>query len=528
MHDLAEKLQEKWAEGDYRMGIIQQFLFAVAGIVISVYAYYAGGVEPRGAFVLGIDILGGCICAAIYYGCTGNVNRAEARSTGKFTTTLMLVSAVLLIDELAWLISLRPMFGIRWKIFCVLLLLEQILEQLIVFSFWRYVKTALQLESRIAVVGDRVAINLLNPLVVICVVYFVSKMNRLGEENLDAVLSTSSMITRPFMLAVVALTLASLAISSAPLRQKIVAASFIVIPYGLNLISLAVKDYPPQYGGMMVSIVLMYSVIFYDRSRLLVSTQTELETAANIQETMLPHIFPPFPDRDEFMLYASMTPAKEVGGDFYDFFMIDDDHLGLVMADVSGKGVPAALVMTVSMASIRNQTLAMPGNSPSAVLCSVNDQICANEDMEMFVTAWLGIYTISTGELISANAGHEYPAIAKAGGPFELKKTKHGPPLGIYEGLEYPDEVIQLEPGDVLFLYTDGLPEATNTAQKMFGEERMLQALNANRSQEPKKLLEKVHEAADRFVGEAERFDDLTMMAVCFHSGNKLTEGEKL
>ena len=528
MHDLAEKLQNRWAEGNYRTGIYQQFIFAVIGIVISVYVYYVGGMDIRGSFVLGIDVLGGCICAAIYYGCTGNVNRSDTKSTGKFTTILMLVSAVLLIDEFAWLISLRPMFGIRWNTFCVLLLVEQVLEQLIVFSFWRYVKTALQLESRIAVMGDRIAINLLNPLVVICAAYFASNMHSLGAENLDQVLATASIITRPFMLAVVALTLASLVASTAPMRQKIVAASFIFIPYGLNLISMVVKAYPSQYTGMMVSIVLMYSVIFYDRNRLLVSTQTELETAANIQETMLPHIFPPFPDKEEFTLYASMTPAKEVGGDFYDFFMIDDDHLGLVMADVSGKGVPAALVMTVSMASIRNQTLAMPGNKPSAVLYSVNNQICANEDMEMFVTAWLGIYTISTGELISANAGHEYPAFAKAGGPFELRKTKHGPPLGIYEGLKYPDEVEMLEPGDVLFLYTDGLPEATNTAQKMFGEERMLAALNANRNKEPKKLLEKVHEAADIFVGDAERFDDLTMMAVRVRSRNSKTEGEKL
>ena len=303
--------------------------------------------------------------------------------------------------------------------------------------------------------------------------------------------------------------------------KKIVAASFIVIPYGLNLISLAVKDYPSQYGGLMISIVLMYSVIFYDRNKLLVSTQTELETAANIQETMLPHIFPPFPNKEEFTLYASMTPAKEVGGDFYDFFMIDSDHLGLVMADVSGKGVPAALVMTVSMASIRNQALAMQGGSPSAVLESVNNQICANEDMEMFVTAWLGIFTISTGELISANAGHEYPAYSKAGRPFELRKTKHGPPLGIYDGMQYSDETEQLGPGDVLFLYTDGLPEATNTSQKMFGEERMLQVLNANRTLEPEELLSKIHQAADSFVGEAERFDDLTMMAVSFRNGNK-------
>ena len=511
MHDLAEKIQEKWAEGDYRIGIIQQFLFAVAGIVISVYAYYAGGVEPRGAFVLGIDILGGCICAAIYYGCTGNVNRAEARSTGKFTTTLMLVSAVLLIDELAWLISLRPMFGIRWKIFCVLLLLEQILEQLIVFSFWRYVKTALQLESRIAVVGDRVAINLLNPLVVICVVYFVSKMNRLGEENLDAVLSTSSMITRPFMLAVVALTLASLAISSAPLRQKIVAASFIVIPYGLNLISLAVKDYPSQYGGLMISIVLMYSVIFYDRNKLLVSTQTELETAANIQETMLPHIFPAFPDRREFDLYAAMDPAKEVGGDFYDFFLIDDDHLCMVMADVSGKGIPAALFMMISKVIL--QSCAMLGQSTAEILNKTNEALCSSNQVEMFVTVWLGIMEISTGKVSAANAGHEYP-ILKKGDRFEMFKDRHGFVIGGMDGIKYKEYQFQMEEGDKLFLYTDGVPEATDAGNNMFGIDRMIDALNQDPEASPQQILINVRRAVDGFVQDAEQFDDLTMLCM--------------
>ena len=150
----------------------------------------------------------------------------------------------------------------------------------------------------------------------------------------------------------------------------------------------------------------------------------ELELATKIQADMLPNIYPAFPDREEFDIYATMTPAKEVGGDFYDFFLIDDDHLGLVMADVSGKGVPAALFMMMSKILVNNY--AMMGESPARVLEQVNNQICKNNDEEMFVTVWFGVLEISTGKVTAANAGHEYPMVKKADGSFELFKDKHG------------------------------------------------------------------------------------------------------
>ena len=160
---------------------------------------------------------------------------------------------------------------------------------------------------------------------------------------------------------------------------------------------------------------------------------TELSLATHIQAAMLPHIFPPFPDRTEFDIYATMDPAKEVGGDFYDFFLIDDDHLCLVMADVSGKGVPAALFMMAS--KIILQSCAMLGQSPAEILTKTNEAICSNNQEEMFVTVWLGILELSTGKLTAANAGHEYPVLKLPDGSFELLKDKHGFVIGGMEGV---------------------------------------------------------------------------------------------
>ena len=239
---------------------------------------------------------------------------------------------------------------------------------------------------------------------------------------------------------------------------------------------------------------------------------TELSLATKIQTAMLPHTFPPFPGRNEFDIYAVMVPAKEVGGDFYDFFLIDDDHLGLVMADVSGKGVPAALFMMVS--KIILQSCAMLGRSPAEILTKTNEALCSNNQVDMFVTVWLGILEISTGKLTAANAGHEYPAIRQNGGEFVLYKEKHGFAVGGMEGSRYTEYELQLKPGDKLFLYTDGVPEATDKEDKMFGNERMLSALNNKAEADPKQLLMNVRTSVNAFVKDAEQFDDLTMMCL--------------
>lgn len=239
---------------------------------------------------------------------------------------------------------------------------------------------------------------------------------------------------------------------------------------------------------------------------------TEMGLASRIQSDMLPNSFPAFPDREDFDIYASMDPAREIGGDFYHFFLLDEDHLCLIIADVSGKGVPAALFMMASIITLTN--IAKMGEKPSEILRIANDAICATNREEMFVSVWLGILELSTGKMIASNAGHEYPVICHAGGRFEILKDKHNFIIGGLQNCTYKDYEIDMKPGSKLFLYTDGVPEATDDHQNMFGLERTVDALNENPDADPKTLIENVRRWVDVFVGGAEQFDDLTMLCL--------------
>ena len=240
--------------------------------------------------------------------------------------------------------------------------------------------------------------------------------------------------------------------------------------------------------------------------------EAELNLAARIQSSMLPT---EFPVRPELTLFASMDPAKEVGGDFYDFFFIDEEHLGLVIADVSGKGVPAALFMMMSKILLKNH--AMSGLSPAEVLNRTNLGICENNRNNMFVTVWFGVLDIATGHVTAANAGHEYPMIRKPDGGFEIMKDRHGFVLGALRRKRYTEYEFDIEPGGTLFVYTDGAAEATDRDNRLFGTERMLGALNLEPAASPEVLLTNMKSAIDGFVGEAPQFDDLTMLCIKYN-----------
>ena len=296
-----------------------------------------------------------------------------------------------------------------------------------------------------------------------------------------------------------------------------------------ELKSIVSKD---ELGNLSDTIYMMENTIvdYIDRITNITAEKerigAELNVAKQIQADMLPSIFPPFPDRKEFDIYATMTPAKEVGGDFYDFFKIDDSHIGIVMADVSGKGVPAALFMVIAKTLIKNRTK-MGITSPAQILANVNNQLCENNKAEMFVTVWLGILDINNGHIVAANAGHEYPTI-KHNGKYEMLKDKHGFVLAGMENLKYKDYEIQLEKGDSLFVYTDGVPEATNAQNELFGTDRMLAALNMNPDGSCREVLENVQNAVDDFVDNAPQFDDLTMLCLEYYGGNAMKELEVL
>ncbi|MBR3742393.1 MAG: PP2C family protein-serine/threonine phosphatase, partial [Clostridia bacterium] len=245
----------------------------------------------------------------------------------------------------------------------------------------------------------------------------------------------------------------------------------------------------------------------------------ELSIATQIQADMLPRIFPPFPERHEFDLYATMDPAKEVGGDFYDFFLVDDDHICLVMADVSGKGVPAALFMVIAKTLIKNR--AQRGDSPAEILKNVNEQLCEGNEAELFVTVWVAIIEISTGKGLAANAGHEHPVIRRKDGQYELVIYRHSVALAAMEGARFREHPFELYPGDSLFVYTDGVPEATNANNELFGTDRMLTSLNRNPDASPQDLVGTIRRDLNDFVGDAPQFDDITMLGFHYNRAKK-------
>ena len=241
--------------------------------------------------------------------------------------------------------------------------------------------------------------------------------------------------------------------------------------------------------------------------------EQELEFARNIQDAALPKNFN-YPRKD-FEIFAMMDPAKEVGGDFYDFYFVDDNHMGLVIADVSGKGIPAALFMMRAKTAIRN--LAESGRAPSEILYRANNTLCDGNDAEMFVTAWICILDLRTGEMRCANAGHEYPMVMRAHEGYTLVKDKHGLALGAMEGMRFTEYEMKLNPGDRLFVYTDGVPEAIDPQEQQYGTDRLLAKLNAMQQATMKEVLHAVREDVAKFAGEAEQFDDITMLGFSYN-----------
>lgn len=297
--------------------------------------------------------------------------------------------------------------------------------------------------------------------------------------------------------------------------------------YGINMITNHLGIFP-GVPGMRYVFIMLYGIIclifvfeFWQTvssvfwSARALKTEAELDIASKIQRDMLPGVFPAFPERSEFDVYAMMEPAREVGGDFYDFFLVDDTHLAVVIGDVSGKGVPAAMFMVVSRTLIKNQT--QPGLALGDVFTRVNNQLCENNNEAMFVTAFMGVLDLLTGRFEYVNAGHNPPLLRRAQGNFEFLKIRPGFVLAGMEDMHYHADEINLYEGDRIYLYTDGVTEATNAGQKLYGEERLLNSLNRGHSLALPELLHQIKKDIDVFVGDAEQFDDITMLVLEYH-----------
>ncbi len=472
--------------------------------------------EPDWIFNIGVDTIGIATCAVLYYGCMSGRDSTE-ETTYLFVALLSTNGFSLFLDECAWLVQGVPSLRI-WNVIVNVLFYAN--GVVLLYQFWRYVRTALKLEGELMRWATAALQIALIPASLLCYgnlfapIYF-------GVDEMG-VYRRTALYPLCYLYALICLVvlLFGLSKSSAPKRQRNVVISFAAIPALNAVLTFNTFGISTQYVATLISIVLIYSVVFTDRSKALAATETELGMATNIQAHMLPNTFPPFPDRKEFDIYATMDPAKEVAGDFYDFFLIDDDHLGLVVADVSGKGVPAALFSMIAKTMLKTQMQLW--RNPEYVMREVNAALCENNEDAMFVTVWLGVLEISTGELTYADAGHEKLLLYQNGAWSFLPKAG-GPALAMFdpEDLEYMDEkhqfrnqTVHLNPGDAVFQYTDGVTEATDANNELFGEERLLEAMNSAPSTEPTALLKYVRTKVDEFVREAPQFDDTTMLGV--------------
>lgn len=271
---------------------------------------------------------------------------------------------------------------------------------------------------------------------------------------------------------------------------------------------------------IMGVLIFLFGLLYWSLFKgLTLSTQAmaqrvELDVATQIQKSVLPCDFPAFPDRQEFDVHAVMTSAKEVGGDFYDFFLVDENHLAVVIADVSGKGIPAAMFMMTARALLKS--LVLSKESLDRVMTIANERLCANNDAGMFVTVWLGIYEISTKKLRFVNAGHNPPLLFNENkwSYLDYKMYKRGIMLGVREGVKYQQNELLLSKGSVLFLYTDGITEANNVKKELYGEQRLKSCMELCGKDKSERIIQRVMESVEVFAGEAEQFDDMTMLAL--------------
>ena len=455
-------------------------------------------------FDCGVDCVGTLVCAGLFYGCM----KYKEEGSDAFKILIVLTSA-------SFVTNLGLLFfeGLEaYKtLFFALCILSKLLDIFLIYFFYLYVRKTLEFEGKLASWAEHGIPILMVVQIIILLINIVTPLTFYVDTNVAYKATSFSFLEDIFLVVLLIITTVLIIKAKVPRDHKAAALSFIILPVAFYIAYDGAFGYASQYGAILITLVIMFAVISNYKNGKLAATQSELNMAKDIQASMLPSIFPAFPEREEFDLYASMDPAKEVGGDFYDFFMIDDDHLGLIIADVSGKGVPAALFMMISKTILQN--FAKIETSASDVLYKANNAICAQNKMEMFVTTWLGILDIKTGKLSCANAGHEYPTLYHDG-KFELIKDKHGMVIGGMDGVPYKEYDIELKKGDKVFVYTDGVPEATNAETEMYGTDRMMEALNNIKDGSPKEILEFVRQDVDKFVAEAEQFDDLTMLCL--------------
>ena len=489
-------------------GFIYLTLFLLTAIMF--YSKGFSALKPVYILNIGIDLASMLTGYILYLCCLVDIQKAGA----DYKSYLFLLNSVIMglfTDSIAWLVDEVPELA---KVNLIDNVVYYSCAAFSSFFFWRFIADFIKSNKKVVKVlnyyvniGLIISVSVIVANLFVPIYFYVDASGTYHRTNLY-------IIPNIYIYTVLLAALYAAIIERKRMEsyQLIAIVIYVFTPLIVIVLTSDIYGLSINFGCIMIIMLLVYCVINVSQGREKAASDRDLKTASAIQTHILPNIFPAFPEREEFDIYATMDTAKEVGGDFYDFFLVDDDHLAMVMADVSGKGVPAALFMMISRTLIKNEML--KGSDPEEVLFNVNNRLLDGNTTEMFVTVWLALIEISTGKGIAVNAGHEHPVIRRAGGEYELVKYKHSPAVSTIENIKFRQHDFQLEPGDSIFVYTDGVTEAINREKEFFGEERLLQALNEHSDAAPDKILENVRKAIDSFVLDAEQFDDITMMCM--------------
>ena len=488
------------------------FYFAGSFAVIEVLGFE--NLQPTFAFSIGGELFAIMVAIVIVASILPTYKR-QSDYIRIFVTLLAAGCSVCFLDIVQMTIDGIAELAMLNRVICIFVFSTEVF---FTYFFWLYISYVLKVKNAAMGVMSTIAASFLIVFALLPFLNFAAPIYfTINESGIYERVRETWWICRIYIVIIVIFVIITLFMSKEKFKTKLV----VIIFMGLPLIAVGAAGY--QYGvsvlysTMMVSLVLIYSILFSDNEKHLYSTNKELGLATNIQQHMLPSIFPAFPERKEFDIYALMEPAKEVGGDFYDFFLIDDTHLGLVIADVSDKGIPAALFMMASKIMVQNY--AMMGYSPKEVLTRVNNQICMNHQDEMFVTIWFGVLDLETGILTASNGGHEKPILKNPNGHFEVINDKHNLVVGFFPGTPYSEYQIKLEKGSKLYLYTDGVPEARDKNEQ-FGINRALEVLVKNEDLSVNEICNNVLTELTTFIGKNTQFDDITMLCLEYRGYN--------